>query len=356
MSIFALFMNSCIINYKIGNYLGNISRNVETIIYNESLLQNEQIIILGNNIVYEIITSYIDINKRNIYNLSYINFGECENLLKEFYNIDYLLIFKYEVQINKSHPIIVEYKVFNPKTKKPLDLSICNDNKILISAPLFLDNYFLDLYNNFSEKGIDVFNKNDNFYIDICKTFTTNVSTDIILSDRRKVYYPDNLFFCVIGCIYISYDIKNKHVKCNCEIKNYFNDRIEIIDFNFEKDTLSSFFSIKTYANIACLKCYYLLFSKEGFAYNLGNYLMLFILLLFILLMIIFYSKFESNIKKLISQIFPIVNKSLNNEIVKSPNKNDLLTNKNNVNSNKKNIIIKKKKKRKRKRKYQIKK
>jgi hypothetical protein len=96
-SIYELLDKSCIINYKIGNYLGNISSNVETIIYNESLLQNEQIIILGNNIVYEIITSYIDINKRNIYNLSYINFGECENLLKEFYNIDYLLIFKYEV-------------------------------------------------------------------------------------------------------------------------------------------------------------------------------------------------------------------------------------------------------------------
>ena len=93
-SIYELLDKSCIINYKIGNYLGNISRNVETIIFNESLLQNEQIIIFVNNIVYEIITSYIDINKRNIYNLSYINFGECENLLKTSIPFSEKLLYK----------------------------------------------------------------------------------------------------------------------------------------------------------------------------------------------------------------------------------------------------------------------
>ena len=50
--------------------------------------------------------------------------------------------------------------------------------------------------------------------------------------------------------------------------------------------------------------------------------------------MILFYSKFESNIKNLISLIIPRVNKSLNNDIAKSPN---------NVNLNKKNKIITKK-------------
>ena len=192
----------------------------------------------------------------------------------------------------------------------------------------------MDLYNDFSEKGIDIFNKKDRFYNDICKTFTTNISTDIILSDRKKDYYQDNQFLCDNDCDYINYDIKNKYVKCNCGIKYHSTDKIEIIDFNFEKDELSSFFRIKTYANFACLKCYYLLFSREGFAYNIVNYFILIIQFLFILLMILFYSKFESNIKKLISQIIPRENKSLNNDIAKSPN---------NVNLNKKNKIIKKK-------------
>ena len=350
-TIYELMDKSCIINYKTGHYLGNISKNVESIIYDDSFLQNEQKIILGNNIVYEITTSNFDINQRNNYNLSFIDFSECENILKKYYGIDYLLIFKYDVQVNKSFPIIVEYKVYNPKTKQQLDLSICNGNKIIISAPLVLDNYSLDLYNNFSEKGIDVFNKDDLFYRDICKTFTTNVSTDIILSDRRKVYYQDNKYFCENGCEYLSYDIKNQYVKCNCEIKNYFDDRIEKSYFNFENDKLTSFFSIKTYANIACLKCYHLLFNKDGFIYNFGNFLILFALLLFIILMILFYSKFESNIKNLISQILPIMNKTLNKNIIE----NDLLSGKNNVNLNKKNKIVKKKKIKKKKKKIKMK-
>ena len=58
---------------------------------------------------------------------------------------------------------------------------MCNDNKILINAPLLLNNYNLDLYKNFTEKEIDFFNKNDIFYRNIYKTFSTNESTDIIL-------------------------------------------------------------------------------------------------------------------------------------------------------------------------------
>ena len=328
--------NSCKINYKVGNDLTNISNNLETIIYDDNLLGNESTVISGNYIDYEITTSDIDIEQRNNYNISYIDFGECENTLKNYYKIDNLLIFKYEVYINKSFPLKVEYKVYHPKTKEQLDLSICNDNKILISAPLILDNNSLDLYNDFSGKGIDIFDKNDRFYQDVCKTFTTNVSTDIILSDRKKEYYQVNLFLCDDGCEYKNYDIKNKFVKCNCGIKYHFTDKIEIIDFNFEKDDLSSFFRIKTYANFACIKCYYLLFSKEGFAYNIGNYLILIILLFFILLMILFFSKFESNVKKLISQIITRVNKSLNNDIVRT---------RNNINLNKNNKIVKKKKK-----------
>ena len=67
--------------------------------------------------------------------------------------------------------------------------------------------------------------------------------------------------------------------------------------------------------------------------------------------MILFYSKFESNIKNLISQILPIMNKTLNKNIIE----NDLLSGKNNVNLNKKNKIVKKKKIKKKKKKIKMK-
>jgi len=329
-TVYELLNNICRINYKIGDDLRNISNNIETIIYDDSLLGNESIVISGEYIDYEIITSDIDIGQRNNYNISYIDFGECENKLKNYYKIDNLLIFKYDVHINKSFPLKTEYKIFNPKTKKQLNLSICNDKKILVSAPLLLEKNCLDLYYEFLEKGIDIFNKDDRFFYDICKTFTTNVSTDIILSDRRKDYYQGNLYLCDKGCDFINYDINNNYVKCKCGIKYYTSDKIEIIDFNFKKEELSSFFNIKTYANVACLKCYYLLLKKEGFLFNIGNFLILFLLLLFILLMILLYRKFESNIKKFILEIIPLVNKSLNSDIARTPN---------NINLNKNRII-----------------
>ena len=46
--------------------------------------------------------------------------------------------------------------------------------------------------------------------------------------------------------------------------------------------------------------------------------------------MILLYRKFESNIKKFILEIIPLVNKSLNNDIARTPN---------NINLNKNRII-----------------
>ena len=65
--------------------------------------------------------------------------------------------------------------------------------------------------------------------------------------------------------------------------------------------------------------------------------------------MILFYSKFEENIKKLVSKVLPIVNKSLSQNKVQSPNKNDLILDKNNKPKKivKKKIIKKIKKKKK---------
>ena len=296
-----LLDKSCIIINIFGDLLGYITNNIENIIYNNTLLENEEKIIIGNNITYEITTTKK--NNKNYYNnISFIDFGECENILKEYYNIEYLLVLKFDIKLNDFTPFKVEYKIYNPITKEKLDLSLCN-NKITVEIPLIIDNYYLALYNDFYEIGYDIFNKNEPFYYDICITFTTNVSTDIILSDRRKTYYNKDWNFCENGCKYESYDKENKLIKCSCPVKKDPIIKIDIPDFEFTKEDLLDFFNIKTYANLACLKCYKLLFSKNGFIKNYGNYLILLIIFIFIIIMFLFYSKYDQNISKLINGV-----------------------------------------------------
>ena len=55
------------------------------------------VIIDGNNVVYEV-TKISTSNK--YYNISSIDFGECENILKKHYNIDYLKVFKIDIKLN----------------------------------------------------------------------------------------------------------------------------------------------------------------------------------------------------------------------------------------------------------------
>ena len=46
-----------------------------------------------------------------------------------------------------------------------------------------------------SEKGIDIFNANDDFFNDICHNYESSDNKDIILTDRRKDIYQ-NATFC----------------------------------------------------------------------------------------------------------------------------------------------------------------
>ena len=106
-----------------------------------------------------------------------------------------------------------------------------------------LEGNSLDLYQSFSSLGYDILNINDPFYNDICTTFTSKDHTDIILSDRRRAYYNENIILCENGCEYLSYDSNNNLVRCKCFVKRNIDDEIKKI--SFEKENLSYFFDIK---------------------------------------------------------------------------------------------------------------
>ena len=165
----------------------SIDKNIENIInkVNNSYLKNEQIeqikngnnsiLIKNNELEVSLTTSeyklYIDKN------MSSINLGECENQLKQFYNLpknESLLILKFEVKKKDMKIPRIEYEVYYLSEEKKLyklDLNICNDLNIIIYNPMELD-----------EKNIDIFNYSSNYYKEICYTYTTKNDIDIILS------------------------------------------------------------------------------------------------------------------------------------------------------------------------------
>ena len=70
------------------------------------------------------------------------------------------------------------------------------------------------------------------------------------------------------------------------------NNKIE-----FNRINISSFLSISTYANFAAIKCYKLLFSKEGQKNNFGSYLLILFIILYFVFTIIFYYNYKLIIK-----------------------------------------------------------
>ena len=295
-SINKIINKECIINNDIyGNDIKNITENLKDLVYNINNT-NQDIIINGNNIIYEITTS----ENNNYYdNISYIDFGVCEQKLKDYYGLDFFTILKYDIKYNVSITSSVEYELYNSLKKSKLNLSICQNDKINIYLALDVDNNTKAQYEKLSKLNINIFNKTDKFYNDICFTFSSDDNTDMILKDRREIYYKDYSEYCEEGCEYIGYNFTIKRVICFCFIKKKINYEIKKIGFN--KSNLDSYLNIATYANFAILKCISLTFTIEGQKYNYGSYLFIILNLSYIALMIIFYHNYGIKIKDILN-------------------------------------------------------
>lgn len=293
-----LINKKCIINYFSDNNLNLITDKLKTII-KEVTDSNYDVIVNGNNIIYEISSS----SSSNDYsNVSRIDFGECQNILKNHYSIDYLLIFKMDIKLNESYPTVVEYEVYSPKTKEKLNLTLCESSQIDVYIPVNLDNntYTYNIYNEISKIGYDILDKDNSFYNDICTPFTSDDGTDITLKDRQSTYYNNSITLCESSCTYKFYNTTNGKAKCQCQIKKEIS---EIKTISYDKMDIKNFLDIKTFSNIGLIKCYKLTFSKVGLNKNYGNIILLYNIGIFIS----FFILYEINQKKLVSRILRLV-------------------------------------------------
>ena len=291
-----LSKNNNINKYEIIQNIRNdiINYFLETLIEMYIENKNEDLFYYNNDIIFQLTSTFNQKNNK-YYNISSIDLGECEQLLRFNYNItdnSTILILKIDIFEEGLLIPIIEYDIINSKSKEILNLIICKDKKIKIFIPTSLDENHLFKYNASSE-----------YYNDICFPYTTEDKTDIILEDRRNEYIENNMSLCEDNCDYTNYDFNNKKVQCDCPVKNIFSF---ISDISHNKNNLFiEFINIKNIININVIKCYKTLFTKEGLINNIGSYTILSIILIEVILIIIFkktgYNIFQNRIKEIIN-------------------------------------------------------
>ena len=239
----------------------------------------EDLILKNSHTIYQITST--ENQKENEYkDISTIQLGQCETILKGIYGIDPklpLIIFKTDYFVPGIEIPIIGYDIFHPLNKSKLNLEYCKKSIINFNIPVSIDEDKLFKYDPKSE-----------YYTDECYSYTTDNGTDILLNDRHEEYNNDNLSLCENNCSFLEYDKETKKVKCNCEIKTKEYTLPDIIN---EENILSSydFKSNSSSLNVFTMKCVYTLFSKDGLSKNIGNYIMLVIVITFIILLILFY-------------------------------------------------------------------
>ena len=292
-------ISDVLINQIINDITGGILNNlIDSSIYEKK----EELIIQEEDIVYQLTSS----NTQNDYdNIYYIDLGECEKKLKKqkiISNNSSILIFKIDYILPGLYIPIVEYKLFHPDTKKPLDLNSCIDSPISLSYPILKD-----INNN-----TFMHDPNNEYYNDKCYPYTNDNGADIILNDRKKEYNDKNLGLCEKNCKFIGINNENKRSNCECEVKKTFKD---LKNIEIDKDKLlNNFIDFKSTMNIDIILCINTLFNLDGIKNNIGSYIIMADIIIIIINCILFYVKGYKELFFKIKSIIKAKKSEINNK------------------------------------------
>ena len=315
-----------------GNYdISNLDKG------NDDIIKTEKLIITFTT------TKNQKINIKN--NMTTIDLGECETLLRKFYKIENnetLYMKKFDIFQDEMKTLKVEYDIYSKLyggNLVKLNLTVCKDSKISISIPFVIT------------ENLDKFNSSSGYYNDICYTTTSEEGTDISLKDRQKEYINKDKIICQEDCHFSEYDDKTFKAKCSCKVKESSPSTTDM--YNNKEKLIENFKNIKNIVNINFLVCYKKIFNKEGILNNIGCYLILVIILFHIISIFIFSKSSFPLIKKKIDKIiYGIYEYKSVNEKDKSDKSNksknfdwsEIFIYKNNKKSNNKKIYISNKK------------
>ena len=253
-------------------------------------------------------------------NMSTIDLGNCEDLLRKYYNLtnnQTIYMKKIDIIQEELKTKKVEYNVYyklSGKNLVKLNLTICQNTKISINIP-------------YEIKGnIDKFNISSGYYNDICYPAISKDGTDISLNDRKIEYIEGDNIICQEDCDFSYYDPITKKAKCEClakESDSTFSDM-----FINKTKLFENLKDIKNLMNLNILICYKQLLAFTNIFYNIGCLIIIFIIIFHIFSMFVFYlNQLKIINKKIRSIIFAKINMSL----LKKNNKNIKIFKKNKI-------------------------
>ena len=266
-------------------------------------------------------------------NKTCIDLGECEDKLKNAYNIpkqNSLYIIKIEYHEEGMNIPKIEYIPFYPFINlglTKLNMTICQDTKIEISIPVTIND------------DLDKHNIGSKYYNNICSKATSGKGTDINLNDRKNEFIDKNMTLCEEDCDLIYYNYTNKKAHCSClvKIKLPFLDEIK---FNKTK-LIERFTNIQNLMNFGILKCLKIVLTKNGLKSNIGFY---FFIVIFVIKFVSIFTFCLKDYSSLVKKIFEIEKDK--NQKFKYENKNIKKTglsridkNNDNLDKNKQNIF-----------------
>ena len=288
----------CNINY---NY-----RNLRSLESEENTLSKYQSLIDDN---------LTQIETTNKFEGSDIYLGDCENKLREYYNIPDevdLTLIKIDYRRNDSKLNNVQYEVFNPKNRsEKLDLSICQKEKIKVTNPIDISSFRIGNLIEDSNDNLQFSDISDKFYNDMCYSFLSEHGAYVLLQDRILDYNYESQY-CQEGCTIQDVNVTSSTVSCLCppnkgfeniNLENIYNNIIkkENENVNSETETSGDKYNTQKYSltNIKALKCIKNVFTSEF----IKNYILIIFSLLLISYLILVikclvsYSKYKKTFK-----------------------------------------------------------
>ena len=228
------FSQLCIISNENVNSKEYIIKTVmnEIISLKFNVTNGEDLIIKDRNITYQITSTNNQLNN-DYRNITSINVGECENILKNVYNInndESLIIYKIDYFIDDFFIPITEYIIYHPESLIQLDLNYCKD---------VLNNIYIPV--SINEENLYKHDPNSEYYKDKCSRNTLECEANDTINEKKNEFNQNFLSLCEANCNYKGYNNYTKKVLCECKIKNHFSFLSELLN---KKDELLYHFNL----------------------------------------------------------------------------------------------------------------
>ena len=261
---------------------------------------NEDILIEGEGITYQITTNNLIENENQENNLIHLTLSdECLSSIGEATTNDYFIILINVINTNYTTYNTDKIILKSNDIESTLN-ELCLGKTVSFAIPVSISSSILPIYESIKEEyDYDIFNIDDSFYTDICELYTTEDKIDISLSKRIELFGDYSLEVCGIYCDYHKYDIETNKIFCDCEIKNG-EEEVNKGKKNLGRqisDKLKEFLDL---INFDVMLCFKLLFeNKVQLIKNAGFMLMTITLFLFLLIMIIICCILKNKITKI---------------------------------------------------------